>query len=592
MVARVGCVRRMMTIQRLGAALLKLLQWWPEPSLGLALPERVRHVRMGLTSALLIVVPFGVYNTTVDSMFWLGVAELVIAAWVLLPGAVLARYPRWEAQAVNLLLLGVSFVFGALLVFSAIEDTAIYWIFILPFIIFFMKDQRSGWVANLTFLCSVTVYLVLIGPHIPFNQSHSSMVTSRFLIAFLMYTVVAAAINRHRVRFEGVLMEGRKQAEAAALAKTRFLAAASHDLRQPAHALGLFVGRLTQMKHDADTRQVVDGADQAVRGLQQMLDDFFDYTRLDTNAEPAQTSQFAIASVLARLEASFGLQAIEKGLRFRIRSSAHWVKSDPVVLHRVLLNLVSNAIQYTPHGSVLVASRVDAKRSLLRVEVWDSGIGIAPELHESIFSEFFQVMNPERDRSKGIGLGLSIVQRSCQLLNHRVSLTSQPGRGSRFVVEVPLVPAPPFANNEALFVTQNLAAWVGLQVLVIEDDVLGGAAMQGLLTTWGCQVTLARDATGALTQWHLGLRPDFIVSDYRLPGASNGVEVVQMLRRLAGQPIAACIVSGDRDEAVRDAATEAGLILLPKPVRPAKLRSMMRHLTRRQATQMEAPALV
>ena len=591
MVARVGCVRLMMTIQRLGAALLKLLQWWPDPPLGRELPERVRHARMGLTLALLIVVPFGVYNTTVDTMFWLGVAELVFAAIVLLPGAVLARDPRWEAQAVNLLLLGVSLVFGALLVFSAIEDTAIYWIFILPFVIFFMKDHRSGWLANLTFLCLATVYLVLIAPHIPFDQRHSSMVISRFLIAFLMYTVVAAAFNRHRVRFEGVLMEGRKQAEAAALAKTRFLAAASHDLRQPAHALGLFVGRLTQMKHDADTRQMVDGADQAVRGLQQMLDDFFDYTRLDTNAEQPHTRQFAISSVLARLEAGFGPQAIEKGLRLRIRSSAHWVESDPIVLHRVLLNLVSNAIQYTPHGSVLVACRVDSKRSMLRIEVRDSGIGIAPEHHESIFSEFFQVLNPERDRSKGIGLGLSIVQRSCQLLNHRVSLTSQPGSGSKFVVEVPLVPAPQFTSPGALFVTQDIAAWAGLQVLVIEDDALGGAAMQGLLTSWGCQVTLARDATGALTQWHLGLRPDFIVSDYRLPGASNGVEVVQMLRRLAGQPIAACVVSGDRDGAVRDAATEAGLILLPKPVRPAKLRSMMRHLTRPPVTQAEAPAL-
>ena len=553
--------------------------------------ERVRHTRTGLALAVGIVFPFGFFNLFVEKMVGLGVAELAAALLLLLPGAILARHPSRVALAENLLLLGVSVVFGALLVFGAIEGTGIYWIFILPFLIFFVKDQRTGWIASLTFLGLSGVYLIFLAPHVTFKYPHTPVVVSRFLLAFFLYTLIAAGFNRHRVRFEGVLMEGRRQAEAAALAKTRFLAAASHDLRQPAHALGLFVGRLTQMKHDADTRQMVDGVDQAVRGLQQMLDDFFDYTRLDASAEPPHTSRFAIANVLARLEAGFGPQAIEKGLRLRIRPSTRWVESDPIVLHRVLLNLVSNAIQYTPHGSVLVACRVDAKRSILRIEVRDSGIGIAPEHHESIYSEFFQVLNPERDRSKGIGLGLSIVQRSCQLLNHRVSLTSQPGRGSRFIVEVPLVPVPHFASNGVPFVTQDLAAWAGLQVLVIEDDDLGGEAMQGLLTSWGCQVTLARDATGALTQWYLGLRPDFIVSDYRLPGDCNGVETVLKLRQLAGVPIAACVVSGDRDETVRHAATEAGLILLPKPVRPAKLRSMMRHLTRRQATQTEAPAL-
>ena len=268
------------------------------------------------------------------------------------------------------------------------------------------------------------------------------------------------------------------------------------------------------------------------------------------------------------------------------------MESDPVVLHRVLLNLVGNAVQYTPRGSVLVACRMDAKRSTLRIEVWDSGIGIAPEHHESIFSEFFQVMNPERDRSKGIGLGLSIVQRSCQLLDHRISLTSRPGRGSRFVVEVPRVDAPAVELACAPAVTTDTAVWAGLRVLVIEDDVLGGGAMKGLLTTWGCQVSLVCDAAGALDYWEQGMRPDFIVSDYRLPGGCNGVETVLKLNQLAGAPIPACVVSGDRDEAVRNAATEAGLILLPKPVRPAKLRSMMRHLTRPPVTQAEEPALV
>lgn len=566
----------------------KVVQWWaPAPPIGEELSEPVRHTRTGLALAVCIVFPFGFYNIFVEKMVGLGVAELVAAFMLLLPGAFIARHPGRVALAQNLLLLGVSMVFGALLVFGAIEGTGIYWIFILPFLIFFIKDQRTGWIASLAFLGLSGAYLIFLAPLITFNYPHTPVVVSRFLLAFFLYTLIAAGFNRHRVRFEGSLTEGRKHAEAATLAKSRFLAAASHDLRQPAHALGLFVGRLTQMKHDKETRQMVDGVDQAVRGLQQMLDDFFDYTRLDTHAEPPHTSRFSMASVLVRLEAGFGPQAVQKGLRLRIRPCAHWVESDPVVLHRVLLNLVGNAIQYTPGGSVLVACRVDSTRSTLRIEVWDSGIGIAPEHHESIFSEFFQVLNPERDRSKGIGLGLSIVQRSCQLLNHRISLTSRPGQGSRFVVEVPRVPAPEVAPDNAPAVTPDLAAWDGLRVLVIEDDVLGGGAMRDLLTTWGCQVTLAIDAAAALAYWEQGMRPDFIVSDFRLPGDCNGVETVLKLRQLAGTPIPACVVSGDRDDAVRQIATEVGLILLPKPVRPAKLRSMMRHLTRPQSNQAD-----
>lgn len=593
----------MTVVRGWGGRVDKLLQWWaPAPPNGEELPEPVRHARTGLALAVGIVFPFGFFNIFVENMVGLGVAELAAALFLLLPGAFFARHASRVALAQNLLLLGVSMVFGALLVFGAIEGTGIYWIFILPFLIFFIKNQRTGWIASLAFLGLSGVYLIVVAPLVTFDYPHTPVVVSRFLTAFFLYTLVAAGFNRHRVRFEGALTKGRQQAEAVALAKSRFLAAASHDLRQPAHALGLFVGRLTQLKHDTETRQMVDGVDQAVRGLQQMLDDFFDYTRLDTHAELPHTSPFPMTRVLERLEAGFGPQAAQKGLRLRIRPSRHWVQSDPVVLHRVLLNLVGNAIQYTAQGSVLLACRVDAKRSVLRIEVWDSGIGIAPEHHESIFSEFFQVMNPERDRRKGIGLGLSIVQRSCQLLNHRISLTSRPGRGSRFVVDVPWVPAPAVAPASAPVVTPDLAAWSGLRVLVIEDDALGGGAMKGLLTTWGCQVTLAGDAAGALAYWEQGMRPDFIVSDFRLPGDCNGVETVLKLHQLAGAPIPACVVSGDRDEAVRQAATEAGLVLLPKPVRPAKLRSMMRHLTRppaaqtdtmqAQATRAEEPAWV
>ena len=202
----------------------------------------------------------------------------------------------------------------------------------------------------------------------------------------------------------------------------------------------------------------------------------------------------------------------------------------------MLLNLVSNAVQYTQKGSVLVACRPARDPRFVRIEVWDSGIGIAPEHHESIFSEFFQVENPERDRNKGIGLGLSIVDRSCRLLSHPLVMRSQPGVGTRFSLRVPVAAVRP--GTGAPLPADVLAAeeLTGLQVLVVEDDVLSGAALEGLLVTWGCKVSLARDAHLACLLVQQGTRPDIVISDYRLPGIHSGIDTIRLLREVVGEP--------------------------------------------------------
>ncbi len=374
------------------------------------------------------------------------------------------------------------------------------------------------------------------------------------------------------------LREKKNEAESATLAKSRFLAAASHDLRQPTHALGMFVSRLAQLPHDAQTRHLIENLDASVLAMQDLLDGLLDISRLDAQAVQVQVRPFALADIFEQLRSGLALTAADKGIRLRFRPSDVWLMSDPTLIHRILLNLVANALKYTVTGSVLVACRVSNDASMVRIEVWDSGIGIAPEHHQSIFKEFFQVGNSERNRSKGLGLGLNIVDRTAQLLGHRLQFFSRPGVGTRFSLEVPLVPLGTEVDRRSPFRTVSQDNISGLVVLVVEDDALARESLVCLLESWGCVVGSSEGLATALEQLENGLVPEVIVSDYRLMDGENGIEVIRRLCAFAGRAIPACLMSGDTDPALMKAAKEAGHTLLHKPVRPAKLRNLIRRL--------------
>ena len=374
------------------------------------------------------------------------------------------------------------------------------------------------------------------------------------------------------------LRQKKEEAETATLAKSRFLAAASHDLRQPTQALGMFVARLAQLPHDAQTRQLIGHLEASVQALQDLLDGLLDLSRLDANAVQVQRRPFALADGFNLLRAGLTLAATDKGLRLRVRPSEVWVMSDPTLLHRIVLNLVGNALRYTRKGGVLVACRRSGDGQHVRIEVWDSGIGIAPEHHEAIFKEFYQIGNLERDRSKGLGLGLNIVERTARLLGHRLQMCSRPGQGTRFSIEVPLVPAGSVVNTLSPRETRTFDELAGLRVLVIEDDLLAREGLASLLESWGCVVRVAEGLSTALGELKEGWVPDVIVSDYRLRGGENGIDTISAVRTACGQSIPACLLSGDTDPKLMREARAAGLALLHKPVRPAKLRSLVRGL--------------
>lgn len=383
------------------------------------------------------------------------------------------------------------------------------------------------------------------------------------------------------------LRDKKNEAEDATRAKSRFLAAASHDLRQPTHALGMFVARLGQLPLDAATRQLVDSVEDSVRAMQDLLDDLLDVSRLDAGAVTVNLRPVSLQAVLNLVQTALGPLATEKDLRLRFRPTQLWVMTDASLLHRIVMNLVHNALRYTETGTVLVACRLVEEGTSVRLEVWDSGVGISPEHQADIFKEFYQVGNTGRDRAYGLGLGLNIVERSASLLAHTLDLRSAPGRGSRFSITLPhtsdAAPLPEAAAEPTALVTL-----AGTRVLLIEDDAYARTAVTGLLESWGCTVYSGPTTLAAMAAHARHSDWDVILSDYRLADGDNGLLAIERLRAYAGRNVPACLMSGDTDSALMQAAKDANLPLLHKPVRPAKLRSLLRRLT--MATDRESDA--
>jgi signal transduction histidine kinase/ActR/RegA family two-component response regulator len=377
-----------------------------------------------------------------------------------------------------------------------------------------------------------------------------------------------------RAEIEAATAELRKrkeEAEQANAAKSRFLAAASHDLRQPLHAVGLFVTRLSQLAHKPEARQIVDKLESGVFAMQDLLETLLDISRLDARLVKVHTTDFPLHDLLERFALEFSGPAEEKGLTLRVRPSRLWLQTDAKLLGRILMNFISNALRYTAQGGILLACRRRGDKAL--IQVWDTGIGIPADRLQDVFNEYVQIGNPERHHAKGLGLGLAICDRLAQLLGVPMGVRSVEGRGSVFWVEVPIgrevrqVVAPPVATP-ALEAT----------VLLIEDDARINGGMQELLGGWGCHVVTAGSADEARMRSEAqSWQPHVIVSDYRLEGAEDGIAAVHALHSVYGK-VPVLLMSGSSDSALAEAASHHGFAVLTKPVRPGKLRAMLQSL--------------
>lgn len=387
------------------------------------------------------------------------------------------------------------------------------------------------------------------------------------------FNQMAGQLQEFYANLEQKIEERTRQLTLANQAKTRFLAAASHDLRQPMHALGMFISQLRDMISFPEARKIVDHAELSVAAMESLLNALLDISRLDAGILTPRFEDFPVVVLLDRMENSFGPSAREKGLSFHVMPCSAWVHSDPVLLERILMNLVSNAMRYTEQGGIVIGCRRRSER--LRIEVWDSGSGIPKDKQREIFQEFFQLANPERDRTKGLGLGLAIVERLAHLLNHHLDLASTPGRGSVFAVEALRAESRPV--TDILNAMQAVpGALDNVFAVVIDDEAMVREGMRGLLTSWGCHVLTAASGEEALARLEEHERmPDLIISDYRLPDNETGIEAIQRIQASLPVEIPAVLISGDTAPERLTEAKASGYHLLHKPVQPARLRTLL-----------------
>jgi PAS domain S-box-containing protein len=376
-----------------------------------------------------------------------------------------------------------------------------------------------------------------------------------------------------RRRADEALKAAKEQADRANAAKTRFLAAASHDLRQPLHAMELLVSALSGKPLTAEAQSIVTDMQDSLTFARRLLDSLLDVSELEAGTITPNFEDVPLAPLLRRIHQQYLGIADEKGLELRLVPSSLVVRSDPGLLERIFDNLVSNAVRYTDEGRILIGCRRPG--GVVRLEVWDSGPGI-PEADQSrIFDDFCQLDSSAKERGAGLGLGLGLVRRLADLLDHKVRLRSAPGRGSVFWVELQPTAHEAPSDTAPGRNGRGTPEQAGATIMIVEDDAMVLNAMRIVLEAWGYQVVAVSSAEAARAAQTI---PDVVIADYRLPGGETGDQAILELRKRAGRELPGVIVTGEVMPAAWADAVNQSLHVMKKPVRPAKLRALIRHL--------------
>jgi signal transduction histidine kinase/CheY-like chemotaxis protein len=422
-------------------------------------------------------------------------------------------------------------------------------------------------------------YVPMMGVFLAQGSQIGVALAALALAAMVTVPMVHRRVNREleetlRLGFENEAL--RQEADDANAAKTRFIAAASHDLRQPIHALELSLGVLSERVQDPAARPIIERLEGSVNAVDSLLGSLLDISKLDAGVMIPKPEPIAVDPLFHVLETEFQPAAAEGGNALHSRSIGGWVFSDPVMLCCILRNLLSNALCYTTRGRVLLTAR--RRQGRMRFEVKDSGVGIPGDRLDDVFKEFQQIGSHEHDRKQGLGLGLAIVKRLAGLLKHPIGVRSAPGAGSCFWIDVPMTDAPvvPSLAAEAP-VGMSGGQLRGSRVLVLDDDLVILRSMRELMQSWGCDVVTATSIASA----EAGIRshaPELVIVDYRLTDEETGLQALARLQALAERRLPALIITADTaPERLRE-ARDSGYLLLHKPVQPARLRSAMQYL--------------
>jgi signal transduction histidine kinase len=430
---------------------------------------------------------------------------------------------------------------------------------------------RVAWEGDSVHLYTALVMTVVLAFVLAFGHHVNDVLTQALAMRYENVDLIIELKGQTRAA-----VEARAAAEAANHAKSQLLAAASHDLRQPLHAVGLFVAALAPRLVDPDAQRLLTRVQGALEVLEAQFGQLIDLSRLEAGMLAVERARVPLAPLFASIVSELAPQAEARGLRLAAVDTRLAVDSDPTLLARIVRNLAHNAVRYTRAGGVVIGARRRGRQ--VAIEVVDTGIGIAAEHRPRIFEEFFQVraQGATSHASRGMGLGLAIVRRFCKLLGHEIVLVSRPGRGSRFSVFAPRVTdlRTSHANqtNRSARGGNAEGALAGATVAVIDDDPAAVDAMRALFSTWGADVAGGASASDALAELgRLERYPDLIVADLRLERDATGLDAVATIRDQLGLRVPALVVSGDTSIAATHAVRSAGLALLPKPVVPSAL---------------------
>ncbi len=431
-----------------------------------------------------------------------------------------------------------------------------------------LQDPEHGWRIALVMTVAMGM-TILLGRN--YRQSFDGVIDLKLRTEALAVQLAAE---------KAVAVAARHEAEVANRSKTQFFAAASHDLRQPLHAMGLFAEALRQRTHEPEVAQLVNSVNESVDALEGLFSELLDITRIDSGGVEVNPESFAMAEIFRKIRLHCEPAAFEKGLGLRIRGGQHVALADPLLVERIVRNLVGNAIRYTTDGTVLLSCRRRAGRLLL--QVWDTGPGIRAEERARVFEEFYQVPGTATrtaEQKKGLGLGLAIVRRLAALMDAPLALSSEVGRGSVFTLELPLghearAPARAGAGKEPPGISLT-----GRLIVIVEDEPAVRAGLQVLLAGWGASV-VALDSVAATRAWAEAgdpsvAQPSLVIADYRLEPGATGVAAITLLRNRFGADLPAIVVTGSTLSGHEQEAVEHDFHVLVKPVLPNKLRAMI-----------------
>jgi len=439
------------------------------------------------------------------------------------------------------------------------------------FVVFFLAPLTAGWVLsdNTDALLVATLLVLFIFLLTTYARDNAQLVGRALRMRFENEELV----RRLQVR-EGEAQAARERAEAANLSKSAFLAAASHDLRQPLHALSLLLSTLQERTREPEASALLAKIATSADSLDTLFKGLLDLSRLDAGSVTPENKPVALGPLLLRLENDFRPLAQAKGLAFACAASNAWVTSDQDMLERLLRNLLDNAVKYTERGRIEIGVEADAAR--VQIKVRDTGIGIDPRHRERIFEEYYQIRNPERNRRRGIGLGLAIVKRTCELLGHAIRVESEPGRGSAFELELTrCAPAPGSPSEDDRSIGRSTESLRGLVVVVVDDDAEVQEATRTLLEGWACRPVVCASSAEALSELERqGLKPEAVLADYRLAGAENGLDAIGRLYQRYGD-IPAAIVTGELNAVDLEVPDSMPVVVMQKPLRASDVRDWL-----------------